>query len=224
MKGGGATEYGVWVSRDGKEIVVLRMIETRMIPIQYRKHKPKHRREFYIPQRLWHIPDEFEKWAKEHGTTSQLFLSHLFADSTKTFEHSNYSMVRVNVHKDANMTAVFGVNIHRMSYFFQDRDYVLHESGVRKKIFHIVKSHERHYQDGRMIPIKMHFRGEKHFTWAGYQVDVTIPGKDHVMLPEFNIGLDDSYWVDDMRDVVSEEEYGKMLADHIKGKKFGDTD
>jgi hypothetical protein len=216
LKGGAPTEYGVWVSRDGKEIQVLRMIETRMVPILYKYKKPKHSRYFSIPERAWHMPDEFENWAKANGTDVQHFLSHLFADAAKTFEYSNYSMVRVNVHKD-NMTAVFGVNIHRMSYFFKDRDYVLRPNGQRKPIFHIVRSHERIKLNGGTTAVKMHFRGDKEFTWAGYDVQITIPGKDHGVLAEIAIGSDDTYWYtpEEIDDSLTQEQFGKVIAEYV---------
>jgi hypothetical protein len=222
MKGGAPTEYGVFISRNGEQITVLRMIETRQIPIEYRYKKPRHARTFTIPERAWHMPDEFEQWAKANGTDVQQFLSHLFADATKTFEYSNYSMVRVNVHKD-NMTAVFGVNIHRVSYFFQDRDYVLRPNGQRKPIFHIVRSHERITKNGKTVAVKLHFRGDKEFTWAGYNVQITIPGKDHSVLAEFDGGMNDSYWMqpEEIDEAVTQEEFGAMVAQYVSTGKIG---
>jgi hypothetical protein len=45
----------------------------------------------------------------------------------------------------------------------------------------------------------MHFRGVRRFTWAGYKVKITVPGKDHPMLEEVDIGMKDAYWADDNR-------------------------
>ena len=57
----------------------------------------------------------------------------------------------------------------------------------------MVRGHERNTKNGVSF-VKFHFRGERHFTWAGYKVDITVPGKDHFMLPEINVGSSDEYW------------------------------
>ena len=51
-----------------------------------------------------------------------------------------------------------------------------------------------------LIPKKLkhrkHHRGEREFNWAGYQISITVPGRDHVPLQEFNVGGVDEYWID----------------------------
>jgi hypothetical protein len=135
-------------------------------------------------------------------------------------ENQQFSMVRVAVHKD-DLTAIFGVNIRRMSYFFQDRDLAFTIKGARKKVFHIVKAHERHYKDGRVVPVRLHFRGEKEFDWAGYHVKITVPGLDHFLLSEVNIGVEDEYWHDPKEKYIYEGQFAKLLVDKMNAGAGG---
>ena len=216
-KGGVPEEYGVFISTDGKEICILRMIETKMVPV-LAKGKNRY---FNIPQRAWRIPHRYDEWAERKGLDAQTFLATLFVNAARTFERSNYSMIRVEAKKE-DMTAVFSVNVRRMAYFFRDRDYVLSPSGTRKAVFHMVRAHKRRTKHGTSA-IRFHFRGEHEFTWAGYQVSVTVPGRDHLMLPEVDIGFHDGYWLEEDEGTMDAPEVGKMIHGWIKegvgGKK-----
>jgi len=194
--------FAVFISKDGSEVRALRQLETKFIAI----HKKRKNGSFVIPDRGWHYPsilEEEEGWAPEEQ------LVELFVDSAKKQEWASYSMVRVAATK-GNMTAAFGVNVRRMAYFFQDRDITLSEVGTRKKVFHMVRAHTR--RDGTHVPF--HFRGEKDFTWAGYQIHITIPGRDHPMIEELDIGSVDEYWIDKEDDdkYTHLPELGKLLA------------
>jgi hypothetical protein len=114
-------------------------------------------------------------------------------------------MARVAVSK-GDLTASFGINPRRLAYFFRDRDVVVTVSGQRKRILHYVRPHIR--EDGRAV--KAHFRGAHSFKWAGYDVYVTIPGRDHFLLPEFNLGMADSFWLK-KDEGMDEEEMGRRL-------------
>lgn len=202
-------EFGIFISRDGKQIVALRQLDTRWVSV--RPKRGADRDTFYIPQRGWRIPSAFEDWAKEQGKDVQRLLTGLFLWSVQKQALSLVSMVRVSVSKD-DMTAVFGVNHKRMSYFFQDRDYQLTEGGTRKKVFHIVRPHAR----AGGAHIKFHFRGEREFTWAGYKVLITVPGRDHLDLNEFDVGAVDEYWGEKGEKYFDMPAIGKAFADNIK--------
>ena len=116
----------------------------------------------------------------------QNLLTRLFCDSVARMERANYSPIRVAVSK-GNFTAVFGVALKRLGYFFQDRDIELYDSGVKKRIFHIVRAHTR--SDGTVVPF--HWRGIKEFTWAGYEVKFTVPALDHAVLQEWDLHIYD---------------------------------
>ena len=121
-------------------------------------------------------------------------------------ENAQLSMIKVTAEK-GGVAAVFSVNVHRTAYFFQDRDYHLTEGGTRKKIFHFVRPHVR--SDG--VTVKAHFRGERSFDWAGYKINITVPGRDHFVTDEFNVGASDAYWLDKDVKHVTMPELGKKL-------------
>jgi hypothetical protein len=201
-------EFGIFVSRDGHTIRVLRVIETKYIRV-HATHKHKAGDEYFdVPQRAWHIPSQYERWAKKRGIDVELLLKHTFCRAVTELEHAQLSMLRVAVfHK--GMVATFGVNHKRLSYFFQDRDIVLNENGRRERLFHSVKPHMR---GDKYIP--MHFRGVKEFTWAGYPVKITVPERDHRMASTVDIGWVDGYWEEDKGDgeFMYPAEIGKMFA------------
>lgn len=206
-KYGRPQEFALFVSADGKQLLALRMLETKLVDV-WSKRKHEH---FRIPQRGWHIPHEFEDWAKRRGKDVQRFLTDLFLDAVQRVALSQYSMVRVAASKD-DMTAVFSVDMQRMSYFFQDRDISVTKHGSRRRIFHIVRPHRR--ADGTVV--KLHFRGERHFTWAGYDVRITIPGRDHPNFADIDVGLEDeSRWHKD-EDMIDMPALGKTLAERMR--------
>lgn len=219
-KGGGQTEYAVFISADGEEIQILRMCKTKYIQVQTKKHKKDSHGNihfhFDIPQRCWQIPKTFKDWADDFHEDVQIHLADIFVDAMHRYEQAQYSMIRIAAKKD-DMTAVFSVNVRRMAYFFKDRDYVLTENGTRKPVFHMVRAHERETATGKHA-VKFHFRGEREFTWAGYQISITVPGRDHFMLSEFDIGTVDEYWIDkkEMKDYMMPDQVGKMIVDGIE--------
>jgi hypothetical protein len=208
MKYGVPQEFGIFVSRDGKEVVALRSCETKWVPIRAKVNGAHGRRgkTFSIPKRAWRIPGEFDTWAKEHGDTAQHYLTELFKEAVRHSEQAQYSMIRVMAEKSGT-AAVFSVNAHRTAYFFQDRDYHLTEAGVRKRIFHFVRPHVR--SDG--VAVKAHFRGEREFNWAGYKITITVPGRDHFIVDEFNVGASDEYWLDKNAKYLTMPQVGKKL-------------
>jgi hypothetical protein len=211
MKYGRPQEFGIFVSADGKEVIALRCCDTKYVPIRAKTNGAGHKRGkvFTIPKRAWHIPGELEEWAKENGDTVQHYLTEVFKETIHRNEVSQYSMTRITATNSDGLAAVFSVNIHRTAYFFQDRDIHLNEEGSRKRIFHFVRPHVR--SDGSVV--KAHFRGENEFEWAGYRIRITIPGKDHFLLGEFNVGTTDEYWrdPDDKDEWLHQPELGKKL-------------
>lgn len=207
-KWGKPNEFAVFVNKKGTQIQVLRQLDTKIMQVP-RKHSSWDYSS--VPQRAWRIPDDYEQWAHSRGIDAQLHLAHLFCHAINKQETSNYSMVRVAVTK-GDLTATFGVAVKRMAYFFQDRDIRLTGSGHKKPIFHLVRPYTR--SDG--VHVKMHFSGEQHFSWAGYDVNITVPGLDHFLLQDIDIGFEDSYWHDKKEKYLSEPEIGKFLVDKMK--------
>jgi len=206
-KGGIPEEYAVFVSQSGDDVHVLPMCKTEMVRIHSRKDG-----DFHIPKRCWTIPRHYVNWAMKNGTDANTLLSGIFIDAAHSIEQAQYSMARISVHKD-DLTAVFGVNVKRLPYFFQDRDITLTEGGRKQRILHIVRPHMRGNK-----AVKFHFRGLREFTWAGYQVEITIPGHDHFLLTEFDCGVVDEYWIPKRKwkKYITEPQLGKRLVGLIK--------
>ena len=97
------------------------------------------------------------------------------------------SALRVSATKN-QVTAAFGIDLLRTPYFFNDRDASFTEKGVKKKIFHIVRTHPRILPNGKTIFVKSHFRGKRDFKWNGYDVLVSMPGKHHSDLLDMSFG------------------------------------
>ena len=168
-KWGVPNEFPIWISDDGEKI---RALKTREASNGYR------------PEHDWRIPYAYEKWAKQYGLTAQLHLSHMFASASMEIERTYYATCRVEVSK-GDLTAVFGIEPQRCPYFFRDRDVTLDAHGHKQRVFHSVRPHVR--ADGTAIPLQ--YRGLKEFTWAGYAVSITVPGRDHLLLQEFDVPL-----------------------------------
>lgn len=206
LKGGIPQDFAVFISYDGDDVHVLPMRKLEFIPI------PSHKNgldKFDIPRRSWGLPRDYVDWAKGHNHTPQYFLTRLFLEAAHAVERAQYSMLRVAV-TNKDLTAVFGVEVKRVPYFFQDRDIVLNERGIKKRIFHIVRAHVR--KDG--TPVPFHFRGMREFDWADYHVKITVPGRDHFMMSDFNVGAVDGYWMR-KKDGLDQPQLGKRLVDSI---------
>lgn len=200
-------DFAVFIGRDGKTMRVLRQMDYSMVRIfSKRKHEW-----FKIPHRGFAIPNQYVRWAREHECDVQKYLLCVFCSAVGHLETAGYSMVRVTATK-GHLAAVFGVNIKRMGYFFQDRDVTLSGQGIRKRIFHIVRAHTR--KDGRSVPF--HFRGERSFEWAGYHIDITVPGREHLNPAEINFGLIGDVNKKEARQMVTSAVFGKLIADNIK--------
>lgn len=129
----------------------------------------------------WHIPHHYQEWSIQYGIDAQTHLSHLFCTAVADIERASSSILRVEVSK-GDLTAVFGLDPRRTSYFFQDRDIVLNNKGSKRRIFHMVRPYID--KNGNAHPIQ--FRGLREFTWADYYVRITVPGRDHFMPLEYN--------------------------------------
>lgn len=200
-KHGTPQEFGVFVSADGKDVRALKDLG------------PAHQRRKF--ESGWEYPHDLKKWARGHGIDVQIFLRHIFCMAVNmSTEANNASMARVSVTKE-DETATFGVNVKRMGYFFKDRDVTLDGGG---RIFHSVRPHGRDV-GGKKSYVKMHFRGLREFTWAGYRVLITVPQLHHMPISDFNVGMMDSEWLEKGQRVVTPGQIGQMFAEHIKTGK-----
>jgi hypothetical protein len=125
---------------------------------------------------------------------------------------SQHSMIRVTATKD-RIVMPFSVDVLHTPQFFADRERIPTENGRRQRpIFHIVRSHDR---IGTRSGVKMHFAGLREFQWNGYQVRITVPGKDHFDLTEVPLGA--------FEDVTDEERAsGKFISTPAVANKIAD--
>jgi hypothetical protein len=139
---------------------------------------------FRIPFKHWGYATEYVSGACGRTDMSpEDYLRRVFLEAALMYESASLgSMVRITATK-GKLTATFGVDVKRMSYFFRDRDVVLNAKGSTARIFHIVRAHVR--KNGTAVP--MHFRGLKAFEWAGQKINITVPGRDHFHLSEFDV-------------------------------------
>ena len=214
---GWPTTFPVAVSPMG-EVRVLKLLMSETIPT--RQKTRGHRGKIVeIPHKSWKIPGFFEHWAKAHNETAQDYLKFMFLAAANTFELTAAdSMVNVRVNK-ANVSAVFSIEPKRSSYFFRDRETTLNEKGAKRRIFHIVRAHERD-RNGVKSPVRIHFRGEREFDWNGYRVNITVPGMHHVNLAEFNIGaIDEEHTNSWDKDVVDMKDLAVKLRQHMSKER-----
>lgn len=138
-----------------------------------------------------------------------------FALVANEWQGAAMSMIKVRV-ESGPLAASFAVDVTRTPYFFKDRDISV-GTNRRKKIFHIVRTHSRTRAGGQESFVKTHFRGERQFRWNGYDVSITVPGRDHVSFSELNIGAMDSDSVSgreglETREIMTMGDMGKTIA------------
>jgi hypothetical protein len=165
---------------------------------------------FTIPVQRWGIHEFFRDWAAEHHQAVSDFLVQTFILAANFFEHARYGMAEVRVAKD-NMVANFNIDIKDTSRFFRERT-TMAEDGKKRRIFHIVRAHER--ANGSVV--RFHFRGERQFGWKGYQVQITVPGLHKRDIGELQGGAGDESqvkpkaWRSEWMDM---QETGEIIAD-----------
>lgn len=207
-------EFPVFVSHDGTVTV----LKTKMV-INHRvrsKYGPNRGEVYSIPQVAWTHDEFLRTWAAEHKQSADNYLRWVFCLAASEFEAANMkSMVRIAATR-GDVTAVFGIDLRRSAYFFKDRETITGIDGNRKRVFHIVKAHGRK-RGNRWSDVRIHFRGERQFTWNGYSVLITVPGLHHADLAEFDaagadldsiVGPQDGWWDD--------SKVAEVFSDHLK--------
>jgi hypothetical protein len=201
-KWGTPQDFGMWVSDDGSVVKPLRQLAF---------HDGGYWRE-------WRLPYAMKEWAKQHDINATEYMRHLFIYAIQECEKLGHNMIHVHVTNSKGLTCTFGVDEHRMGYFFKDRDIKLNQYGHRGHVFHWVRPHMR----SNGVLVKGYFAGENEFTWAGYKVLITVPGKDHLMLDEINIGATDKDKLKPGETSLGQSEFGKNIADHIRSGDIND--
>jgi hypothetical protein len=209
-KSGHPQEYAVCVERGTGKVRILRTLISETIKIASKKEVGG---SFKIPHRHWAYATEYVSGACGRTDMSpEDYLRRCFMEAALMYESASLgSMVRITATK-GRLTAAFGVDVKRMSYFFKDRDVVLNSKGSTARIFHIVRPHVR--SNGKAVP--MHFRGLREFEWAGHKIAITVPGRDHFPLAEFDVGAVGDGKKVDMRKMLVGGQIADRLNSHIK--------
>lgn len=216
LKYGVPCEFHVAVSPDG-QVRTLRewRMEWQSMPgkasrMCHRKRKPMHagRTTFGSPVLA------FPEWLQRAMNRGQSDGSDWFRGTAYAVENANGD-IQVRARR-GKLTGVFSIDTLRTPYFFRDRDPSFTESGAKKRIFHIVRTHARVVAGGVRY-VRSHFRGEREFRWNGYDVLVTMPGKHHNSVFGFDVASHDAEDIKDERAVITSEEMAERLAKHVEG-------
>lgn len=196
-KFGTPTEFAV--SIDGSGIRILRMLVNVKQHINVRRGA--YRGTQTVHHRRWGLPEFFTDWARQNhiDTSADDYLRAWFIEAANHYVRSAMgSPIRVRVSKDG-VAALLAVDMLNTPDFFRDRDITVTSGGARRRVFHAVRTHVR--RNG--TPVRMHFRGERRFTWNGFNVEISVPGRDHIELADFSLGLHDSEMVDPTEKVIT---------------------
>lgn len=204
---------------EGSEVRPLLMLTQHTQTIRHRRDANGEGRTTTVKHQRWGISPDLVEWAADHNRNPVEMAGYLFKQMAAQFTHTANQTIRVEA-RDRNTSAVFVVDILRTPQFFADREKVKSASGRTAPIFHIVRPHLRTLKNGKQIGIKAHFAGVSRFTWNGFQINITVPGKDHVALSDANFG---SYSEETLSaverengDWVSIEEMGQKLATMVE--------
>lgn len=213
-RGGVPQEYGVWIEHKTGRVRVLKSKIHERVEIKWSKgpYGGKCLEPTSFIHTHWDVPDRYLSWSHReiNALEPEDYLRRLFIEAACMYESAALgSMVRIAVSK-GDLTCTFGVAIKRMAHFFKDRDVALTVKGARRPVLHLVRPHVR--KNG--ADVKMHFRGMREFTWAGYRVSVTVPGRDHSPLPEFDIGAHNT--AERGERMLDTEKLGQQLVSIIK--------
>jgi len=158
-----------------------------------------------------------EGWSKKYDRPQNVQEMACFVFSTLAdYWEQSQGGIRVTA-KKGKVAAMFGVNLLRTPYFFSEREPVYSEEGHKKKIFHIVRTHERQTKT-KNIYVKSHFRGLRDFIWNGYRVHLSMPETHHRDLLDFTLGaaiIDD----DELpaQKYATSAQLGNLMAADING-------
>lgn len=215
------------VAVKGNDVVPLMQLcsETQDVKTKKTKGRKKNSYGFHIERQVWQYPrglqvcyetclEKEREEGKYRPETIQEYGGNLFRILVNMYEHAN-SDIRIRCQKNS-ICASFTIDLLRTPYFFSDREPVIID-GVKKKIFHIVRTHSRKLAGGRETNVKSHFRGLRRFLWNSYDINITMPGFHHKDVTEFDLASD-SYSSDEIfpsEEYVGTGKVGKMLDNYM---------
>jgi hypothetical protein len=211
-KTGAPFEFAIAVGLDGSVRVLKSLIVSNNVIRS--KHGTGRGDVFHVPTKRWGFDPHIRMWASDHQMPVENFLCGIFIFIADQIELGNSAMTRITASR-GDLCAVFSVDPRRTSYFFRDREATVTKAGQKRRIFHIVRPHAR-TTNGVERFVRMHFRGEREFCWNGYDILITVPGKHHHNLAEFDVGATEIT----TEDAIGPNEMGASWAEHIRGGRL----
>ena len=150
--------------------------------------------------RAWDYPypKGFTRGMKIAITSEQLILYEAGL-ALRAYEEASSSMIQVRATK-GDVCTLINVDVEETPDFFLDREHVIID-GIKKRIFHIVRPHERLLGGNRSTNVHLHFRGLRQFVWNGYEVDISVPGRDHFPIDDFDCAAVDQTYIGKTREM-----------------------
>jgi len=175
-------QFPVLITKDNQCKILLMKQNDRLVINS--KRPGGHKGTYTVHRSKWALPEWALIEAKKKKKTPEEIMLSSFYFAAQLFEIAQHQMIDVRATK-GNICARFNIKGDVTAGLFRDREIV---GNRKKKIFHSVKPHIR--SNGAVI--KMHFRGERKFTWNGYSIAITVPGKDYAaFMPEMTFSAVD---------------------------------
>lgn len=164
---------------------------------------------------LWEYPfsKEFVSIGCKSSLPPELYILSEVALTLLTYEEANASMIQVRASKN-DVCSLVNVNVEQTPEFFNDREDVIVD-GIKKRIFHIVRPHERQLVDKTTL-VHLHFRGLRKFVWNGYEIEISVPGRDHL-----DVVRDWDVTARDEGDAADGADLGEVAAWLVANQKAG---
>lgn len=172
-------EFHVGVNPDGSLRLLKHSIaDTRQVEF---RHRNGHRSWKKIRLQRWEYPWLLGMVTLDSSFDKQEeFAFHMFGLAFATARDCRQKVV-VRAKKD-NVVAAFGIDVKLAKSFFKDRSATaLARDGKRKRIFHSVVAHERELATGKVVSVKYHYRGLRHFDWLGHNIAITAPKNNFLL-------------------------------------------
>jgi hypothetical protein len=198
----------------------LRMLKVEQQIIRHRDHTSS-----AVSHQRWGLPDVRDESRKT--THPGPFANLSLADSIITLfclvanfwiAAARNSMIRVTAVKDG-VVMPFVVDATDTPQFFADREPVISEDGKKRRIFHVVRAHTRNTPKG-LKGVRLHFAGLRDFEWNGYQINITVPGKDHLDIADADFGALEDVAMEEMEGTMLLTEFAETMANMIGSPKL----
>lgn len=176
------------------------------------KHKRKNLRSTTVVHHKFEYPDIIKEISKENNVGVKSLILRMFYLALNNSVNAE-SGITVIVRK-GKLSARFAIDMLRTPYFFKDRERTV----AGKKIFHIVRPHER-VTNGKTRIVRSHCRGEREFMWKGYKVTVTLPGLHYNPLYEATFTSYDEFDTEGPKEkLTTSAGVGMMMQATLLGK------